>query len=165
MQEYELLIRHLTTCPLTYARKLFNSYAESLLSDEDLEVKAISLETLFELNSDHKIFSQEGVFALTRVNTGEEASEKLKELIDDLEYKLNEIQWRLSESKDLGQYQEEFSNLLETLRLKAYSQDPSNSRSVWLCLRILEEESKRLLIQDRLFEFFPKFAIELIKVN
>lgn len=161
IQEFELLIKHLSTISLAEGRRLFQSFSETFLSEDDYEVKAISLENLFELNLQHKIFSSEKVFQLTKVKTVEEAETMLKNSHEDLEFRLNEIQWRLSESKEMGQYQEEFSMLLETLRLKVYSCD--NPKSVWLCLRLLEEESIRLLIQDRLHELMPKFAIDFFK--
>ncbi|OMJ66730.1 hypothetical protein SteCoe_36334 [Stentor coeruleus] len=161
IQEFELLVKHLSTISLAEGRRLFQTFSETFLSEDDYEVKAISLENLFELNLQHKIFSSEKVFQLTKVTTVEEAETKLKNSHEDLEYKLNEIQWRLSESKEMGQYQEEFTMLLETLRLKVYSCD--NPKSVWLCLRLLEEESKRLLIQDRLYELMPKFAVDFFK--
>ncbi|OMJ90069.1 hypothetical protein SteCoe_7650 [Stentor coeruleus] len=161
IQEFELLVKHLSTISQAEGRSLFQSYSETFLSEDDYEVKAISLENLFELNLQHKIFSSEKVFQLTKVTTVEEAETMLKNSHEDLEFKLNEIQWRLSESKEMGQYQEEFSMLLETLRLKVYSCD--NPKSVWLCLRLLEEESIRLLIQDRLHELMPKFSLDFFK--
>lgn len=124
-----------------------------------MEVKAISLENFVEMNSTSNIFVPLNVFNFTQVQTDEEAEKKLEEVNEELEVKLNEIQWRLSESKELGEYQEEFTTLLETLRVKVYSYEKcSNPKSVWLCLRLLEEESKILLIQDRLNELLPKFA-------
>ena len=112
------------------------------------------------MNSQHNIFSHESVYSLTGIKSAKDAEKMLKKSHENLETKINEIQWRLSESKDLGQYQEEFSALLETLSVKVYS--CNNPKSVWLCFRLLEEESKRLLIQDKLNEMLPKIALGYI---
>jgi hypothetical protein len=158
-REFSILVRNLSSVSADEGKKLFEAFAENFLSENDAEVRAISLENFVELNSTHLIFHPEKVFQFTGVKNDAEAEEKLESLHDEneLEVRLNEIQWRLSESKELGEYQEEFSNLLETLRVKIYSKT-SNPRSVWLCLRLLEEESKILLINDRLNELLPKFA-------
>lgn len=157
-----MLAKHLTSCSHIQVTSLFEAYAETFLSEDDIEVKAISLETLLEMNSEHKIFTNESVYKLTGANTSKDAKKMLKRSHSHLEYRINEIQWRLAESKYYGQYQEEFSTLLETLSIKVYSCD--NPKSVWLCLRLLEEESKQLLIQDRLTELLPKVALDLLKI-
>ena len=109
------------------------------------------------MNSKHHIFSDGSVHTLTKADTPEAAELILKESHEDLESRLNEIQWRLSESTVYAQYQEEFSLLLETLSVKVYS--CSNPKSVLLCLRLLEEESKRILIQDKVNELMPIISI------
>lgn len=158
-REFSLLIRNLSNIPVSEGNRLFEAFAENFLSENDLEVRAISLENFVELHATNPIFTQEKVAEFTGVKNDLEAEGKLEGVHEELEVRLNEIQWRLSESKELGEYQEEFSNLLETLRLKIYSYNKcSNPKAVWLCLRLLEEESKILLIHDRLNELLPRFA-------
>jgi hypothetical protein len=86
------LTRHLSSCSLAKARALFKKYAENFLSEDDLEVKAISLENFVELNNSSKIFSNERVFAFTKTSSEEDAEKMLKDCHEDLEDKLNEIQ-------------------------------------------------------------------------
>ena len=158
-REFCLLFRNLSILPFGEAHRLFDAFGETFLSDSDAEVKAMSLENFVEMNSAATIFVPENVLRFTQVQTDEEAEKKLEEVHEEPEIRLNEIQWRLSESKELGEYQEEFTALFETLRVKIYSYDKCNNpKSVWLCLRLLEEESKILLIQDHLNELLPKFA-------
>ena len=142
------------------AKELFHSYAETFLSEDDLEVKAISLETLSEMNLQHKIFSSEQVYKLTGAKTNEETEKILEKSHGELEARLSEIQWRLSESNDYGQYQEEFSTLLDILSVKLYSSN--NPKSVWLCFRLLEEESKRMIVHDKVSEMLPKIAVDFL---
>ena len=81
-KEFELLMRFLSQIPFseTKAKRIFDEYAETFLSEEDEEVKAISFENLCQLNTDYKIFAASSIRSITNTKNGEEALEKLEEI-------------------------------------------------------------------------------------
>lgn len=92
-QEFDLLLKHVSTRPYStnVASQLFDVYAETFLSDEDQEVRAISFENLAEMNAKHLIFSGESLYKISNVITPDEASHKLSAAEDTLEETLTEI--------------------------------------------------------------------------
>ncbi|CAG9316946.1 unnamed protein product [Blepharisma stoltei] len=154
-QEFDLLLKHISARPysVSLARQLFDAYAETFLSEEEEEVRAISFENLAELNTKLRIFSGESLYKISHVSSPEEAAEKIQQCEDTLEENFIEILWRFSECESWNQYQEEVQHLLEAIKMKIYSR--SNPYPVWLAYRIIEEESKRAIVHERLKSFIP----------
>ncbi|CAG9309926.1 unnamed protein product [Blepharisma stoltei] len=154
-KEFELLLRHVSCVKFSpkLAKQLFDAYCESFSSDEDENVKAISFENLCELNTKHQVFTLESMLKLAEVITQPEADAKLKEVQHDLEDYITEIYWRFSESTVYEDHLEEIHHLVEALRYKMRVY--SKPEGVWLGFKILEEESKRVIISQRLRESLP----------
>ena len=70
---------------------IFGEYAETFLSEEDEEVKAISFENLCQLNLRHKVFTSNCIKNLTGNSNDEEALIKLEDLDDKIEDIIDEL--------------------------------------------------------------------------
>ena len=92
-KEFELLMRFLSEVPYSenIIKMIFGEYAETFLSEEDEEVKAISFENLCQLNLRHKAFTSNCIKNLTGNSNDEEALIKLEDLDDKIEDIIDEL--------------------------------------------------------------------------
>lgn len=160
-KEFELLMRYLSEIPFTESlvKRLFDEYAENFTSEEEDEVKAISFENLCQMNLNHKIFVAEGIKRITKVNNGQEALEKLEEVEDRAEYVISELYWRFSETLVWEDHIDELNSLMEIIREKIMVK--KNPEKAYLGYCLIDLESKRVLIMERMKELLPGFALGL----
>ncbi|CAG9318176.1 unnamed protein product [Blepharisma stoltei] len=161
-QEFELLLRYLSV--LNYsphlAAQLFDAFSETFTSEDEAGVKAISFVNLCQMNSKHQIFTFSSMIKLSQASNQAEAEEKLKQLKPRIEEVINDIYWRFTESTVYEDHLEEMHNLIDTLRFKLST--TSNPEGTWLGYKLLEEESKRVVIMQRVRELFPQIGLYIL---
>lgn len=161
LKEFDLLMRFLTQIPFSenITKRIFEEYAETFLSEEEEEVKAISFENLCQLNLENKIFFASSIRNLTGVKNGEEALIALENLSEKIEDIVSEFQWRFSESQMWEEHMEELNSLLSIIREKLYSK--RNPEKNYLAYCLINLESKRVIVEEKLKELLPQFALGL----
>ena len=161
-KELELLMRFLSQIPFSenVVKRIFDEYAETFLSEEDEEVRAISFENLCQLNVSHKLFVAASIRRVTGVKNGEEALVELEKLEEEVEEVTAEIYWRFSESQAWDEHMDELDCLLGILKQKIYSRRNPEKTYLAFCLMFLE--SKRLIVEERLKELVPGFALGIL---
>lgn len=160
-KEFELLIRFLSVYGYnkTTAFELFEEYSETFLSEEDDEVKAISFENLCVLNKLNKLFSSESIKKFTGLHTSEDVLKALESIQNSLEDVLSELLWRFTETQLWEDHMEELNCLLESAKNKLLGK--SDPETAYLAYKLIDMESKRALIEDRVYELLPKFCMSL----
>ena len=158
-KEFELLMRFLSQISFSenIVKRIFDEYAETFLSEEDEEVKAISFENLCQLNLSHKLFTAAAIKRITGVNNGEEALVALEKLEERVEDTIAGIYWRFSESQVWDEHMDELSSLLKIVKEKIYSR--RNPEKTYLAFCLINLESKRLIVEERLKELLPGIAL------
>jgi Ca2+-binding EF-hand superfamily protein len=158
LKEFELLMRFLSSYQFKEitVRRLFDEYAENFMSEEDDEIKAISFENLCQMNLTHKVFQAGNVKNFTGVSNGEEALEKLEIMEPVVEDLINEIHWRFSETQTWEEHIDELTALLGIIKSKIYAK--RSPEKTFLAYSLIECESKRIIIEERMKEFLPNFA-------
>jgi hypothetical protein len=158
-KEFELLLRYLTEIPYSQltAIELFSEYSENFLSEEEEEVKAISFDNLCQMNKHHKIFKASSIRKLTGINNHDEASRMLTEVQSQINDLLAEFLWRFSETLIWEDHLEELKTLLASVEVKVSSKkDPVTA---FLAFKLIDLESKRVVVEERLFDMLPRLAI------
>jgi hypothetical protein len=158
-KEFELIMRFLSQIPFSeqVSRRVFEEYAETFLSEEDEEVKAISFENLCQINSTHKLFDFNSVKSITNTNDEKEAYKKLQDLETQMDDILAELYWRFTESSLWESHLEELGTLLKIIQEKIFTK--KNPEMSYLAYCLLNLESKRIVTEERLKEFMPQFAL------
>ena len=157
-KEFELLMRFLSVYQFkeVTVRRLFDKYAETFLSEEEDEIKAISFENLCQMNMSHKVFLANSVKLFIGVSNGEEALEKLENIEKGIEDCIAEIHWRFSETQTWEEHIDELTNLLSIVKAKIKAK--RNPEKTYLAFCLIESESKRILVDDRIKELIPNMA-------
>lgn len=154
-KEFELLLRFVSQ--VAYSSKLslqlFEEFAENFLSEEDDEVKAISFENLCQMNKNYKVFTENSIHNVTGINSAEAAAELLEKIQLNLEDILAEFMWRFSETLLWEDHIDEIKLLLSSVKEKIESK--KNQETAYLAFRLIDLESKRILVEERLEEFLP----------
>lgn len=158
-KEFELLMHFLSSLSFSESlvKTLFEEYAETFLSEEDDQVKAISFENLCEMNLNYKIFNQNTIKQVTKVRTPEEASKKLESMYRNIDDTITELYWRFSETQMWEEHIEELNNLLEIIKDKLFSK--KNPEKSYLAYCLVDLESKRILIEEKCRELMPSIAL------
>lgn len=158
-KEFELILRFLTDIPFSHSItiELFSEYAETFLSEEEEEVKAISFENLCHLNKYHKIFKASSIRNLLGFSNQEEADRTLDIIQGSIEDVLSEFLWRFSETQAWDENLDELKVLLGSVQLKILSKkDPDTAL---LAYKLIDLESKRMIVDEKLYELLPKFVL------
>ena len=160
-KEFELLMRFLSQIPFTEtkAKRIFDEYAETFLSEEDEEVKAMSFENLCQLNLDHKIFASNSVKIVTGIKNREEAIAALIKIEENIQEIIEEIHWRFAESQIWEEHIDELQLLLNVIKEKIFT--GKNPEKTYLAYCLLDLESKRIIVDERVKEMLPQFALGL----
>jgi hypothetical protein len=160
-REFELIIRYLSEHKFSNrkCKELFEQYAENFMAEDDRQVKAISFINLCQMDQQNNIFSLELIYNFTGVADKRQAEEKLSET--QLEETIEEIRWRYSENMVWEEHQNELNDLLKIVLNKASNQ--TNPEEVWLALRLLEEDSKRCVIEENVKELLPGIGVSFFE--
>ena len=158
-KEFELLLRFVSQIDfnLKTSFDLFEEYCENFLSEDDEEIKAISFENLCQMNRIHSIFTVGSIRNLTEVSTVEEAIAKLEPIKSCLDEILSEFMWRFSESSLWEDHIEELQSLLDSIKDKIENKE--FPEMALLAYKLMDLDSKRTVVQDRLNELLPIFSI------
>ena len=158
-KEFELLMRFLSVYQFKEltVRRLFDEYAETFLSEEDDEIKAISFENLCQMNMSHKVFLANSVKMFTGVSNGEEALGRLENMEKDIEDVMAEIHWRFSETPTWEEHIDELTSLLSIVKAKIYAK--RNPEKTYLAFCLIECESKRIVVEERIKDLMPNMAL------
>lgn len=157
-KEFELLLRFLTEFPYSQvmAIELFSEYSENFLSEEEEEVKAISFENLCQLNKHHKIFKASSIKNLLGYASQDEALRILEGIQGSIEDVLSEFLWRFSETQVWDENLEELKSLLAGVQFKIIGKKDTDT--ALLAYKLIDLESKRLVVEEKLYELLPKFV-------
>ena len=161
-KEFELLLRYISHVQydIKLISSLFEEYSENFLSEEDEQVKAISFENLCEMNKVHKIFMPNCIKNFTGVSNIEEAVIALEPVQNNLEEILNEFMWRFSNSQVWEDHMDELVLLIKSTKEKIESKN--NPEIAILAYKLIDLESKRVLIEEKLFELVPSFSLNFL---
>lgn len=158
-QEFQLLLRYLSVLDYSpqIAKQLFDAYSETFTSEDEMDVKAISFVNLCQMNAKHQIFTFSSMVRLSQVSSPAEAEDKIREIRPNIDYYINDIYWRFTESPDFEEHLEEMHHLVEILRFKLSNNE--NPEGTWLAYRLLDEESKRIMIAEKIKEVIPVIGL------
>jgi hypothetical protein len=139
-EEYEILVKYLS--PLGEARDLFDQFAD-IHTEEGLE--AITFENFLQLvKTNPSIFPENQLYSFAGLTSDSEAEAQLEGVRSRLDFTIQQLQWRWPDID---------METLDCLTVKILQ--PDDPFSVWLGLRLLEEESKRSKVDRVLATMLP----------
>lgn len=142
-----------TTLNEGFTAEVFNEFAETFTDENEVAVQALSFENFSLLSSSYEVFSPESMQVFSKITNNQGAIWHIKQVTPYIDIILNEIRWRLSKKVNWEDYEEEYKMVLEVIKAKILSQ--KNPESVWIALRLLQEESKNICIEKELKTLMP----------
>lgn len=160
--EFDLLARHLSTVPVAegFTSEIFNEFAETFTDENEHAVQALSFENFAILNNTYEVFSVDSLHAFSKISNDQGAIWHIKQVAPHIDIILKEIHWRLSLKDNWREYEDEYNLVLSVIKNKILSQ--KNPESVWIALRLLQEESKGIVIEKTLKSFLPSIQALVI---
>ena len=153
--EFELLARHMAVGDLAegFTTEVFNEFAETFTDEDEVAVQALSFENFAMMSGTYDIFSIESMQSFSKVTHSQGAIWHIKQVAPHINNILGEIRWRLSKRPNWKDYMNEYDLVLTVIKNKVINQ--KNPESVWIALRLLQEESKHICIESALRSFLP----------
>jgi hypothetical protein len=142
---------------------IFNEFAETFTDESESAVQALSFENFSMLSSTYAVFSVESMQAFSKITHIQGAIWHIKQVTPHIDSILKEIHWRLSKKDSWHDYEEEYNLVLDVVKNKILSQ--KNPESVWIALRLLQEESKQICIERALKSLMPKVQALVITTS
>ena len=137
-----------------FTKEIFNEFAETFAGEDEAVVQALSFDNFALLSSTYDVFTSESMQAFSKITNSQGAIWHIKQVTPHIDKILEEIRWRLSKKSNWKDYEEEYNLVLEVIKQKIISQ--INPESVWIALRLLQEESKHICISSALKSLLPK---------
>lgn len=133
---------------------VFNEFAETFTDENEGVVQALSFENFAMMSGTYDIFSIESMQKFSKITHVLGAIWHIKQVTPHIDQILKEIRWRLSKKPNWQDYMEEYDLVLTVIKNKIVNQ--KNPDSVWIALRLLQEESKLICIESALKVLLPR---------
>ena len=137
-----------------FTTEVFNEFAETFTDENEIAVQALSFENFSMLSGTYDVFSIESMQAFSKISHSQGAIWHIKQVTPHIDDILKEIRWRLTKKYNWKDFEEEYDLVLAVIKNKVINQ--KNPDSVWIALRLLQEESKHICIESALKSFLPK---------
>lgn len=116
----------------------------------------MSLDSLAKMNMRHEVFTEDALIRFAGARRGEEALKRIDGLMGELEARFTDIYCRLSDCESWQDYLEDLTQLMDLLKKKLESRKKPYIH--WVAYRVLEEESKRAYIQEKVSGALPTIS-------
>ena len=158
-KEFELLLRFLSRFKFNKPKtlKFFEEFSENFLSEKN-QLKAISFENFCQMNKIHKLFLPS--CAKNVVMEDKKVLEKLEKIHKKLENFLDLVFWRFRECHAWDSQLDQLVSLINSIKEKI--ENKSNPKTALLAYKLIDFESKREIVEERLFELLPNFCLGLL---
>lgn len=133
--------------------EIFNEFAEQFTDENENVVQALSFENFSTLSSACEIFTEESMQSFSKITNSQGAIWHVKQVTPYIDVILEEIKWRLSKKHNWKDLQDEYGMVLEVVKNKIIEQ--KHPESVWIALRLLQEESKLICIEKMMDGLLP----------
>lgn len=137
----------------SFAIEIFSEFAETFTDENEGVVQALSFENFTTLNETYFIFSIESMQNFSKITHSQGAIWHIKQVTPHIDYILQETRWRLSKKENWEKFEEEYDLVLSVIKNKVINQ--KNPESVWIALRLIQEESKLVCISRYIKDLLP----------
>ena len=153
--EFDLLARHMAAFQLAegFTTEIFKEFAETFTDEQENAVQALSFENFAMLSSTYEVFTIESMQNFSKITHTQGAIWHIKQVAPHIDQILTEIEWRLSKKLNWNEFKDEYGIILSVIKNKIITQ--KNPESVWIALRLLQEESKLICIERTLEALLP----------
>jgi hypothetical protein len=137
-----------------FTTEIFKEFAETFTDENENAVQALSFENFSMLSSTYEVFSVESMQNFSKITNTQGVIWHIKQVTPHIDQILTEIEWRLSKKQNWKDFKDEYSIILAVIKNKIITQ--KNPESVWIGLRLLQEESKLICIERTLDHLLPE---------
>ena len=136
-----------------FTTEIFKEFAETFTDEQENAVQALSFENFAMLSSTYEVFTIESMQNFSKITHTQGAIWHIKQVAPHIDQILTEIEWRLSKKFNWNEFKDEYGIILSVIKNKIITQ--KNPESVWIALRLLQEESKLICIERTLEALLP----------
>ena len=133
--------------------EIFNEFSEQFTDENENVVHALSFENFSMLSATYEVFTEESMQSFSKITNSQGAIWHIRQVTPYIEIILKEIQWRLSKKHNWKDLEEEYKMVLDVIKNKIIEQ--KHPESVWIALRLLQEESKLICIEKMMEGLLP----------
>jgi len=160
-QEFELLVRHISNAKLSesYYRELFNEFAQNFTGEDNEIIQALTVESFTQLTQTYQIFSTDYLQPFAQITHPNGPIGNLSEISPNIDKILNNFKWRFLKRNSWKLHKRDLDEIMEKVKGKVLN--PKNPDSVWIGIRLLDEESKLICVEENLKVLMPKISVVL----